>query len=76
MATAATINPSSQSHGQTPTGPTPPTQRRGPPLVATNTVTTKDGLTVRARIDPTLVGHPFSMKDRFILTITYSLSQM
>jgi hypothetical protein len=24
-------------------------------LVATNTVTTKDGLTVRARIDPTLV---------------------
>lgn len=54
MATAATINPSSQSHGQTPTGPTPPTQRRGPPLVATNTVTTKDGLTVRARIDPTL----------------------
>lgn len=28
--------------------------RRPPALVATNTVTTKDGLTVRARIDPTL----------------------
>jgi len=57
MATAA-ATPPSQSHATTPTGltgPTPPTQRRGPTLIATNTVTTKDGLTVRARIDPTLV---------------------
>ncbi|KAG8785802.1 hypothetical protein FRC20_000452 [Serendipita sp. 405] len=37
-----------QSHTQTAPG------RRGPTLVATNTVTTKDGLTVRARVDPTL----------------------
>ncbi|CAG8784885.1 12734_t:CDS:1, partial [Acaulospora colombiana] len=34
---------------------TAPPPRRGPALVATNSVTTKDGLTVRARIDPTLV---------------------
>lgn len=32
-------------------------QRKGPVLIATNTVTTKDGLTVRARIDPTLVSY-------------------
>jgi hypothetical protein len=38
-------------------GSTSGAQRRGQVVIPTNTVTTKDGLTVRARIDPSLVSY-------------------
>ncbi|KIM26137.1 hypothetical protein M408DRAFT_330723 [Serendipita vermifera MAFF 305830] len=53
-ATPSTATPTPPQPTTTPTPTTAQPGRRGPVLIATNTVTTKDGLTVRARIDPTL----------------------
>jgi hypothetical protein len=73
MAAAATTP--TQSHATTPTGPTPSNQRKGPGLIATNTVTTKDGLTVRARIDPTLVRAGSGDRLPHLIIMAYSLLQ-
>ena len=47
------LNPGSSSHGGSSTAGASTPQRSGV-LVPTNTVTTKDGTVVRARIEPTL----------------------
>jgi len=53
MATATSNPPPNDVNSPTQRGPTPGT-KHGKAVVPTNHVTTKDGVTVRARIDPTL----------------------